>query len=123
LESFFMNAYARGTAPDNIQSGFRSTGLCPANVSAVLKSGFVQDDAPKYDPSAGEGAMEGHFLLTSAEGLARKEGNGDAEAAIAKSGGSIVRLSRQLLACDPKDAHFLTPFPRGTSSTRADRGA
>ena len=113
LESF-INAFQRGAAADNIQAGFRATGLYPANVAAVLKSQFVTDDEPEYDPEMGEGMLEGNYLLTSPEGLdwlARREGYGDAAEAAASFGGKVGALFRRFTQCDPKQAHFLTPCP------------
>ena len=112
----FISAMQKGCSPENIQAGFRAAGLFPADRGALLASArrFLSDGPMPLDPSRGEGSVRGHYLLTSPAGLeflARLEYSCSAEMAEAMFGGSVRRVYEDLMNCDPKQAHLLTPMP------------
>jgi hypothetical protein len=112
----FISAMQKGCSPENIQAGFRAAGLIPGDREQLFLSArrFLSQGPPPFDPSLGEGSVQGNYLLTSADGLeflAQLESHCSAEEAIAKFGGSVRQVYEDAMRCDAKLARLLTPMP------------
>jgi hypothetical protein len=67
-----------------------------------------------FDPSQGEGSVQGQCLLKSSEGLeflTQLEYNCSAADAEMRFGGSVRRIYDDLMNTHPKHAHLITPMP------------